>query len=91
MKRAFLGLSINTYEQNHANSFQLLKINFIRMKNIWFFIILFFEIIGNLQVFAVPAYPYPIKVTQPDGSDITFIMKGDEFYHYHTTLDGYPI
>ncbi len=60
-------------------------------KNIWFFFILFFEIIGNLQVFAIPAYPYPIKVTQPDGSEITIKMKGDEFYHYHTTLDGYPI
>lgn len=60
-------------------------------KNIWFFFILFFEIIGILQVFAVPAHPYPIKVIQPDGSEITIRMKGDEFYHYHTTLDGYPI
>lgn len=37
---------------------------------------------------AIPAYPYPIKITQPDGSELTIMLKGDEFFRYKTTLDG---
>ena len=37
---------------------------------------------------AVPAYPYPVKVAQPDGTTLTVILKGDEFYKYHVTEDG---
>lgn len=43
----------------------------------------------NLKMQAVPAYPYPIVVTQPDGSEVTIYLKGDEFFNYRTTLDGY--
>ena len=39
---------------------------------------------------AVPAYPYPVRVTQPDGSVITVQLHGDEFYHW-TTSDGYVV
>ncbi len=41
--------------------------------------------------FAVPATPYPVKVTQHDGSEITVFLRGDEFFHYQTTEDGYLI
>jgi M6 family metalloprotease-like protein len=41
-----------------------------------------------LTLSAIPAYPYPIKITQPDGSEITIMIKGDEFFRYKTTLDG---
>lgn len=37
--------------------------------------------------YAVPAYPWPIKYRQPDGSVVTIQMHGDEFYHY-TTMGG---
>ena len=40
---------------------------------------------------AVPAYPYPVTITQPDGTQLTVVMKGDEYHHYHTTADGYLI
>ena len=40
---------------------------------------------------AVPAYPYPATVKQPDGTTLTTLLKGDEFYHYYTTADGIPI
>ena len=40
---------------------------------------------------AVPAYPFPIKITQPDGSIITIRLRGDESFHYKSTLDGYPL
>ncbi len=38
---------------------------------------------------AVPAYPYPVKIKQADGSIITVVKRGDEFHHYHETEDGY--
>lgn len=46
-------------------------------------------IISISSIYSIPAYPYPIKVTQPDGSVITIRMKGDEFFKYKTTIDGY--
>ena len=40
---------------------------------------------------AVPAKPTPITVTQPDGSTLSIIIRGDEKFHYRTTIDGYLI
>lgn len=40
---------------------------------------------------AVPANPTPATVTQPDGSTLTIMLQGDEFYHFNTTLDGYTV
>lgn len=41
--------------------------------------------------YAVPAYPYPEKVMQPDGSYVTVRLVGDEYMNYSTTDDGYTI
>lgn len=41
------------------------------------------------QVYAVQAYPFPITVSQPDGTSLTIRLHGDEFHHYQTTEDGY--
>ncbi|MGM9859124.1 MAG: M6 family metalloprotease domain-containing protein [Muribaculaceae bacterium] len=38
---------------------------------------------------AVPAYPYPQTVTQPDGTELTFTIHGDEFGAVAVTTDGY--
>lgn len=54
-------------------------------------LIISFLILSVFQLKAVPAYPYPIKVQQPDGSYITVINRGDEFFHFQTTEDGFPI
>jgi len=43
------------------------------------------------QLFAVPAYPYPVVFTQPNGEQVTLIMKGDEFVKFAQTLDGYTL
>ena len=40
---------------------------------------------------AVPAYPYPVVVTQPDGTTLEIQGHGDEFYHFTTTIDGYTV
>jgi len=42
-------------------------------------------------MYAVPAYPHPVKILQPDGSELIVQMHGDEHFHYHTTPDGYFI
>lgn len=43
----------------------------------------------SVQLQAVPAYPYPVKVNQPDGTTLTVVLKGDEFFKYHQTEDGF--
>lgn len=37
--------------------------------------------------YATVGYPYPVTVTQPDGSTITIQMHGDEYFHW-TTSEG---
>ncbi|MFA5329374.1 MAG: M6 family metalloprotease domain-containing protein [Prolixibacteraceae bacterium] len=43
------------------------------------------------SVFGVQAYPYPVNITQPDGTFITIIHKGDEHNKSTQTVDGYSI
>jgi M6 family metalloprotease-like protein len=40
---------------------------------------------------AIPADPTPMVVAQPDGSTLTVILHGDEFFHFTTTADGYTV
>jgi len=40
------------------------------------------------HVYGVKAYPFPITVTQPDGTTLTIQLHGDEFHHYKTSDDG---
>ena len=53
-----------------------------------FLIILSAAFISTLSAKAAPAYPYPIRQLQPDGSTITIRLHGDEFYHYATDEKG---
>ena len=50
-----------------------------------------FMAMACLVASAVPAISTPQKVTQPNGEELTVRIKGDEFYHYMTTADGYTI
>lgn len=40
---------------------------------------------------AVPATPFPIVRTLPDGSQLTVYLKGDEFFNYYLSEDGFLI
>ena len=40
---------------------------------------------------AVPAYPWPVKVTQPDGTSLQIRMIGDEFAHYRVDMEGHAL
>lgn len=43
------------------------------------------------ELFSINAYPYPIEITQPDGSKITILLKGDENIKWTQTEDGFSI
>jgi M6 family metalloprotease-like protein len=43
------------------------------------------------SAFAIKAIPYPLTITQPDGSSLTIRLHGDEFGHFRTTEDGFKI
>ena len=45
----------------------------------------------SLQLFAVRAWPYPVTVTQPDGTTLSIRLHGDENRSWKTTLDGRPV
>jgi len=54
-------------------------------------LLLFATIFTTSSLYAVPANPAPFTITQPDGSVLTIRMRGDEFFHYKTTVDGYAL
>ena len=40
---------------------------------------------------AIPADPTPAQVHQPDGTKLTVVLHGDEFFNFLTTSDGYTV
>jgi M6 family metalloprotease-like protein len=55
------------------------------------FLITILIISAFARLSAVPAYPYPVVFTQPNGEQVTIIMKGDEFVRFAQTLDGFTL
>ncbi|MDO5666145.1 MAG: hypothetical protein Q4G63_12950 [Bacteroidia bacterium] len=53
-------------------------------------ILLFYLTAVYYKANAEPAFPGPMNMLQPDGSSLTVLLKGDEFFAYNTTIDGYP-
>lgn len=55
-------------------------------------LLLLFLVFGFLQSnFASPAYPKPIRFTQPDGTSVIIKLQGDEHTKWATTIDGYTL
>ena len=59
------------------------------MKRLTFILTLL--MLAVLRLMAVPAKPGPVIVKQPDGSQLSITLHGDEYLHYNTTTDGYTI
>jgi len=61
------------------------------MKRLGFSILLFaVTIIGSIETgYSIPAPKSIVKVSQPDGRQLPVYMKGDEFFHYAESPDGY--
>lgn len=58
------------------------------MNRILLFAILLF---GSIQMFAIPANPKKHVVTQPDGTQLTVFLRGDEHCHYFVCADDMPV
>ncbi len=58
------------------------------MKKCLFVVLMWTVSVGLL---AVPATPYPIEMSQPDGSTVVVYLHGDETYSYFTRADGTPL
>jgi M6 family metalloprotease-like protein len=62
------------------------------MKKIAFhFLTTVFLSVFTATLLAVPATPYPIERILPDGSKLTIYLRGDEFFNYTLSEDGYLI
>jgi M6 family metalloprotease-like protein len=62
---------------------------YIQMKKLFLSIII--ALITINFVLAVPAKPAPIRVIQPDSTELIIKLNGDEHYHFTTTEDGFLI
>jgi M6 family metalloprotease-like protein len=60
-----------------------------------FIVCVLFVIVGAMLMcdtaWAVTANPSPIKVQQPDGTEITIRVRGDERYNWLEDIDGYLV
>ena len=55
------------------------------------FLIAALMLMSWLSVSAVVAHPQPQVMTQPDGTQVTLRLIGDEFSHRYETMDGYTV
>ena len=62
---------------------------FIRMRK--HFYTLLAATMLTTSAFAIPARPRKIQVKQPDGTTLVVTIKGDENFHFASTLDGMPL
>ena len=46
---------------------------------------------GCSLAWGIPAKPGKVKITQPDGTQLTIELHGDEYRHFTTTGDGYTV
>lgn len=49
---------------------------------------IFFLFATFCYLYAVKAAPYPVEIIQPDGSRLTVVLHGDEYFRYTTTTSG---
>jgi M6 family metalloprotease-like protein len=50
-----------------------------------------FLLMSTTLLYAVPANPEPVVMTQPDGRTVTVFVRGDERIHWYESIDGYTL
>jgi len=55
------------------------------------FILLALLFFTTTLLYAIPAIPDPVVMTQPDGKTLTVLIKGDERIHWYESMDGYTL
>jgi len=55
------------------------------------FTLLAIAMLYTSMAMAVPAHPGIARLIQPDGSELSIRLVGDEYLHFNTTEDGYSI
>ena len=58
------------------------------MKKNYYILLLLLFFLCTIKVAAVSAFPGSVKITQPDGTTISVVQKGDERIHWLETTDG---
>jgi M6 family metalloprotease-like protein len=43
------------------------------------------------SAFGVPANPAPAEITQPDGTKLTIVLRGDEFFNWVEDINGFTL
>ncbi|MDR1783810.1 MAG: M6 family metalloprotease domain-containing protein [Dysgonamonadaceae bacterium] len=61
------------------------------MKNLSVLILTALFLFNFAALMAVPADPHPVKMKQPNGEEITVIVRGDENFRLMTSDDGYTL
>lgn len=56
-----------------------------------YIVVFVFVCFAKQVVYSVPAIPKPFKHRLPNGSSISIRLHGDEWFHWHTTPDGYTL
>lgn len=51
-------------------------------------ILILFVVLLTGTLYAIPAKRVVKSVMQPDGTTLTIVLQGDEYFHYTTTVDG---
>ncbi|MCL2435536.1 MAG: M6 family metalloprotease domain-containing protein [Lentimicrobiaceae bacterium] len=60
------------------------------MKKLTFFLLVLLLIMAS-ALYAVPADPNPVTLTQPNGETLTVRIKGDERINWYESMDGYTL
>ena len=63
----------------------------MQKKAVTSFILLTLLLISPTLLYAIPAIPDPVVMTQPDGKTLTVMIKGDERINWYESMDGYTL
>ncbi|GHU68541.1 hypothetical protein FACS189413_05680 [Bacteroidia bacterium] len=63
----------------------------MKIDRILYFLSIVLFISNISEIAAVPANPNPITMEQPDGTIITYFIRGDEKVHWMQSADGYTL